>query len=153
MKILSFISVAAVCTLMLSARPVQAHHGFAGRYDEVSPVTVTGTVLEFDYINPHSTIVFEVTENGKTERWQAELGAASTLHTGDGWTKETLKPGDKVTITGPRAKNGAPDMNLSHESKIVLADSGKVLHDSMNNGSKRTGGAPPAPGAPAGPAN
>ena len=49
----------------------------------------------------------------------------------DGWTQTTLKAGDKLTIIGPQAKNGAPDMNLSHESKITMTETGKVIHNSI----------------------
>jgi hypothetical protein len=123
--------IAAVALISVSA-PVYAHHGFAGRYDEDNPATVSGTVLELQFENPHSFIIFEAKDaNGKTERWSAELGGASNMHRVDGWTKDTLKPGDKITVTGPRAKNGAPDMNLSHQSRIVMTDTGKEIHNSM----------------------
>lgn len=127
----TFALIAAVALISVSA-PVYAHHGFAGRYDEDNPVTVSGTVLELQFENPHSFIIFEAKDaSGKTERWSAELGGASNMHRVDGWTKDTLKAGDKITITGPRAKNGAPDMNLSHQSRIVMTDSGKEIHNSM----------------------
>jgi hypothetical protein len=123
---------AATFTLVLSSASAFAHHGFAGRYDEEAPITVQATVVEFQFTNPHSVIVFDAKDaSGKIERWQAELGGASALQRADGWTKNTLKFGDKLTIIGPRAKNGAPDMNLSHESKIIMADSGKVIHNSI----------------------
>ena len=100
-----------------------------------NPVTVTGTVLELQFENPHSFIIFEVKDaSGKAERWQAELGGAGQLRRADGWSKDTLKPGDKITIIGPRAKSGAPDMNLSHESRIVMTDTGKEIHNSMKKG-------------------
>jgi hypothetical protein len=128
---ITYALIAAVAFIFISA-PVYAHHGFAGRYDEDNPVTVTGTVLELQFENPHSFIIFEAKDaNGKTERWSAELGGASNMHRVDGWTKDTLKPGDKITVIGPRAKNGAPDMNLSHQSRIVMTDTGKEIHNSM----------------------
>ena len=127
----TFALIAAVALISVSA-PVYAHHGFAGRYDEDNPATVTGTVLELQFENPHSFIIFETKDaSGKAERWSAELGGASNMHRVDGWTKDTLKPGDKITVTGPRAKNGAPDMNLSHQSRIVMTDTGKEIHNSM----------------------
>jgi hypothetical protein len=127
--------IAAVALISLSA-PAFAHHGFAGRYDEENPATVTGTVLELQFENPHAFIIFEVKDaNGKAERWSAELASASNMHRVDGWTKDTLKPGDKITIEGPRAKNGAPDMNLSHQSRIVMTDTGKEIHNSMKSAS------------------
>lgn len=116
---------------LLFAGPALAHHGFAGRYDEDHPVTVTGTVVELQFINPHALIIFDVKDaKGVTTRWQAELGSANIMNR-EGWTRTTLKAGDKVTIVGPQNKNGSGDMNLSHESKITLTDSGKVLHDSI----------------------
>ena len=120
-----------VVGLSLMSGPVFAHHGFAGRYDEANPITITGTVVELQFINPHSQIIFETKgPNGDTQRWHAELAAASNMHR-EGWTKDTLKPGDKITILGPAAKNGTFDMNLSHESRITLTDTGKVVHDSV----------------------
>ena len=119
-------------TWILSSAPAFAHHGFAGRYDEEKPVTVQATVVEFQFTNPHSVIVFDAKDaTGKTERWQAELGGASALRRVDGWTQTTLKVGDQLTIIGPQAKNGAPDMNLSHESKITMTATGKVIHNSI----------------------
>lgn len=116
---------------LLFAGTALAHHGFAGRYDEDHPVTVTGTVVELQFINPHALIIFDVKDaKGVTTRWQAELGSANIMNR-EGWTRTTLKAGDKVTIVGPQNKNGSGDMNLSHESKITLTDSGKVLHDSI----------------------
>ena len=124
--------ICTTLTLALSSAPAFAHHGFAGRYDESNPVTVQATVVEFQFTNPHSVIVFDAKDaSGKTERWQAELGGASTLRRVDGWSQDTLKFGDKLTIIGPQAKNGAPDMNLSHESKITMTDTGKVIHNSI----------------------
>lgn len=121
-----------VLGIFLVAGPVFAHHGFAGRYDEEHPSTVQGAVLEFEFINPHSAIIFEAKDaSGAMQRWHAELGGANALHRADGWTKDTLKPGDKITIVGPRNKNGSNDMNLSHESKISLTDTGKEIHNSF----------------------
>ncbi len=125
--------LAALASLFLVSVPAWGHHGFAGRYDEEHPVTVSGTVVEFQFMNPHSAIIFEVTDvTGKTERWHAELASAGSLHRADGWNADSFKPGDKITIIGPRAKNGADDMNLSHQSKITMTDTGKVVHDSMH---------------------
>jgi len=124
--------ICVTLTSTLSSAPAFAHHGFAGRYDEANPVTVEATVVEFQFTNPHSVIVFDAKDaSGKTERWQAELGGASALRRVDGWAQDTLKVGDKLTIIGPQAKNGAPDMNLSHESKITMTATGKVIHNSI----------------------
>ncbi len=122
-----------VAVLALSV-PVFAHHGFAGRYDEDHPFTVQGTVVEFQFENPHSAIIFDAKDkNGAMQRWHAELGGAAVLHRGDNWDRDSLKPGDKITIIGPRNKNGSNDMNLSHESKITMTDTGKVVHNSFKS--------------------
>jgi len=72
-------------------------------------VTVTGTVVvDLQLMNPHSIIFFDVTDKtGKTERWQ--------LNRSEGWTRTTLKAGDKIAIVGPQNKNGSGDLNLSRE--------------------------------------
>ncbi len=124
--------------------PALAHHGFGGRYDEDNPITVQGTVTDFQFTNPHSFIYFDSTDtNGKTQRWQAELGSVNQLHM-SGWTKDTLKPGDKITVVGPRAKNGSNDLNLSHESKIVLTETSKVLWNNLGSGNRGPQSPPPA---------
>jgi hypothetical protein len=80
------------------------------------PVTVTGTVVDLQLMNPHSIIFFDVTDKtGKTERWHAELGPANQLNRSEGWTRTTLKAGDKIAIVGPQNKNGSGDLNLSRE--------------------------------------
>jgi len=135
MKLKSFASflLPTVAVFALSL-PVLAHHGFAGRYDEEHPYTVQGTVVEFQYENPHSAIIFEVKDkSGSVEKWHAELGGANVLRRADGWDRTALKPVDKITIIGPRNKNGSNDMNLSHESKITLTDTGKVIHNSFKS--------------------
>jgi hypothetical protein len=131
-------------TTALATTPLFAHHGFAGRYDEANPITITGTVVELQLINPHSQIIFEVKgQKGDTQRWHAELGGASALRR-EGWSKESLKPGTRITIVGPAAKSGTFDMNLSHESRVTLTDSGKVIHDSIGTGNGAGAAATPA---------
>jgi hypothetical protein len=133
----SLVSLALGTALLLTTAPVFAHHGFAGRYDEDHPITVTGTVVELQFQNPHSFIIFENKDaSGKAVRWQAELGSANNMSR-EGWTRTTLKPGDHITIIGPQNKNGSADLNLSHESKITIDDTGKVIHNSI----KGAGGA------------
>ncbi len=119
---------------VLVAAPALGHHGDAGRYDE-TPFTITGTVVELHFVNPHSIIVFDVTdETGKTVRWQAELGSPQQLAREFGWTVTTLKPGDRITLTGRRVKSGAPYMNLTERANIVMADTGKEIFRTANYG-------------------
>lgn len=117
---LAFVALAAV-TFLVSA-PVFAHHG-AAAYDSKKLTTLKATVTEFRYINPHSEIFFDVVDaNGKTQKWIAEAVSVASLSR-YGWTKNTLKPGDHIDITGNLAKNGSYTMRLS---KLTLPN-GKVL--------------------------
>ena len=119
-KPLTLVALAAA-TFLISA-PAFAHHG-AASYDSKKLTTLKATVTEFRYINPHSEIFFDVVDSsGKTQRWTAEAVSVASLSR-YGWTKNTLKPGDQVNITGNLAKNGSYTMRLS---SLVLPN-GKVL--------------------------
>ena len=120
-------SILAAGLCFVSA-PVIAHHGDAGRYDE-SAFVITGTIVEIRLTNPHSIMVFDVTdENGKTVRWQGEMTGGQQIVRQFGWTKESPKVGDKITLTGRRVKTGAPYMNLAKRANIILTDTGKEIY-------------------------
>src|SRR5215469_15209862 len=81
-----------------------AHHSTA-IYDLVHGTIITGVVTKFNWENPHVHIALDVTgENNETEHWTAETESPSTLSR-LGWNKQSLKPGDQVTVTGGRAKD------------------------------------------------
>jgi uncharacterized protein DUF6152 len=114
--------------LWLVSAPVIAHHGDAGRYDE-SAFVITGTIVEIRLTNPHSIMVFDVTdEKGKTVRWQGEMTGGQQIVRQFGWTKDSPKVGDKITLTGRRVKTGAPYMNLAKRANIILTDTGKEIY-------------------------
>src|SRR5216117_1691497 len=114
-------------SLVLSAIPLFAHHGDAGRYEE-NVVVMTGTVVEVQLVDPHSIIVLDIpNDKGQVVRWQAELGGRNALAKNFGWNKNTLKFGDKLTITGRRVKSGAPYINLTEKANIVVTDTGKEI--------------------------
>jgi len=126
-------SVSAAVLLVLSATAV-AHHGDADRYIQ-QVVTVTGSVVEVQMVNPHAHVVFDVTDDsGKTVRWQAELGGPQQLTKQFGWTPSTMKKGTKITLTGRRLKSGAPYLNLTERANVVLTDSGKEIYRTENYG-------------------
>ena len=90
--------------LLIMGRPLFAHHGTAA-YDK-DPVTLKGTVTNFEFVNPHCQIYFDVkNDKGVTEAWQGELTSPNKLGRA-GWTKHSLNPGDMVTVTGPELKSG-----------------------------------------------
>jgi len=128
----AFVVAATSVVLPGSAR---AHHGDAGRYiAEVS--SLTGTVVQFVLINPHSYIVLDVTEDGKTTKWTGELNTSQALARDFAWTPATTRKwiGSRVTITGRRLKSGAPYMNLTDRANIVLADTGEEIFRTANFG-------------------
>jgi hypothetical protein len=97
--------VAGILSLIVLAIPAFAHHGTAA-YDMTKTFTVKGKVTRFNFINPHVQVYFDVTDDkGNVEHWQAELTSPNHLIR-TGWTKETLKPDDDITIVGYRTKDG-----------------------------------------------
>jgi hypothetical protein len=107
----------AVVFLIVSS-PVFAHHG-GSAYDHTTVITVRGTVVDFQFVNPHVQIYFDAKDDkGNVIKWQAESNSPNTL-TRMGWSKNILKPGAQITVSGYRAKNGSP---LMHVVKIVLSN-------------------------------
>ena len=105
MKKISSLLVLAASMLFLQGLAF-AHHGQAG-YNNKEPVTVSGTVSDFMFLNPHCIVSFDVKdEKGELQKWQGELTSPNHLIRA-GWNSHSLKAGDKVTITGWRAKSGA----------------------------------------------
>jgi len=94
-----------------------AHHGTAA-YDLSKTVTVKGKVTKFNFINPHVQVFFDVAGDKGVEQWQAELTSPNHL-VRTGWSRDTLKPGDDVTITGYRTKDGTNSIWIA---KILLRD-------------------------------
>jgi hypothetical protein len=92
--------------LLMAAMPVPAHHSFAVFFDDARSVTVTGTVEEFQFRNPHGLIRITVKKpDGSAETWKAETNSPSILER-RGWTRTSLKAGDVITIDGWPARDG-----------------------------------------------
>lgn len=104
-------------SVLMVAVPLFAHHGTAA-YDTTTTVTVSGTVTEFRFVNPHVLVYWDVKDGaGNIQRWSGERSGPNSMARNAGWTRNTLKPGDQVTISGRQAKNGTHTMAIS---KIVL---------------------------------
>lgn len=111
MKIKPLHFVALTAALLLAVASALAHHGTAN-YDMTKVVTLKGTVTDFQFINPHTLILFDVkNDKGEVEHWQAEATSPNHLVRA-GWTRDIVKPGDQITISGWRAKNGATIMRF-----------------------------------------
>jgi len=105
--------------LLLLPAAAFAHHG-AAAYDLGTPTTLQGTVTGFDWRNPHALIHFTADD----QAWTAETAGLIILNRA-GWTRSSLKAGDRIAITGFRARNGSPSMILQ---RVVLAD-GRELNN------------------------
>ena len=114
--------VAVAAVVVLGAGPSFAHHAWP--IDRSKEVTVKGTVTAFNWSNPHVMIDLEVkTDAGKVEKWN--IGGPSTERmTGNGWDRNTLKPGDVITGIGYRHSDGS---NVVQLQKIVLASGKEML--------------------------
>ncbi len=106
------LSLIAFGILFVVSGSAFAHHG-AAAYDSSKMVTVTGTVTDFQFVNPHVLIIIDAKDpsTGKIEKWEGELTSPNHLARA-GWTKSTIKPGDEVTMTGSALKSGAPAMAI-----------------------------------------
>ena len=129
----TLISTLGLAIFVVLSASAAAHHGDADRYNE-QVVTVTGTVVEVQMVNPHAHVLFDVEEGGKTVRWQAELGGPQQLVKQFGWTPSTVKKGVKITATGRRLKSGAPYLNLTERANLVLTDTKKEIFRTENYG-------------------
>jgi hypothetical protein len=120
------LSMVALAAFLASGPIAVAHHGDAGRYEETL-TTVTGAVVEVQFVNPHSILIFDVTDaQGQTARWRGELGSPTQLRR-SGWGTTTVRPGDTITVRGRRLKSGSPYMTLSECARVIDASGKEVF--------------------------
>ena len=118
MNIERIVRVVILICIVLSSIPLLAHHG-ATEYDMTKIVSLRATVIELQYVNPHTLLTFSVKDDsGKAMEWQGELPSPNLLSR-RGWSRSTLKAGDDVILTGHPVKNGAHAMTVQ---KVVFAD-------------------------------
>jgi hypothetical protein len=96
---------AALCSA-LAAGSATAHHSFAVFFDQDKSVSITGVVTEFRFTNPHGVIQMTVGQGGKAEVWKVETNAPVLLRR-RGWSKDSVKVGEKITIEGWPARDGS----------------------------------------------
>lgn len=120
---------AVVLMVLMGAGVASAHHSFVVFFDDKTVIKVTGAVTGFRFTNPHAIIELSVTNaRGQRESWRGETNAVTLLRR-RGWTKDSLKTGEIVTVEGWPARDGAKYMRV----RTVTRADGTVLGTPVTN--------------------
>lgn len=118
MRVMFCMALVGVGVLTVTT-PIAAHHSFAAEFDGKQFITVRGTVVKMEWVNPHSWIYLNAKDaEGKVSEWQFELGSPNALFRA-GWRKDSLLPGTEIVVRGYRARNGTQRAN---GRDVVLPD-------------------------------
>jgi len=115
--------VMSVGMVLAVTLPLAAHHSFSAEFDGSKQVTLDGTVVKMDWVNPHSWLYVDVTKpDGSVEHWKVEGGSPSVLLR-LGWNRDSLPVGTKIKVVGSPAKDGALRLN----SRSIEFPNGKKM--------------------------
>ena len=118
-------------SLALAAAPLSAHHAFSSEFDADKPLQLSGAVTQTEWVNPHAWIHIDVAKpDGKIEEWMIEGGTPNTLMR-RGVSRDTLKIGTEVKVTGYQAKDGS---NRVNGRDITYPDGRKLFLGSTGTG-------------------
>jgi hypothetical protein len=137
MKFGSLLTTAAAVWALAAPVTGHAHHAFAAEFSRDLPITVTGTVTKVEWTNPHARFYVDAKDeaSGETVNWDFELASPNGLMR-RGWTRNSMKIGDVVTVTGHRAKNHP---HVGNASTVTLADGKKLFAGSSGDSPSGTG--------------
>ena len=114
----------AISLILVCATSATSHHSFAGVYDESRLVTVSGVVTQFKFVNPHAMMYMDVTDaSGKVSKWTVEFAGRLNL-SNVGWTENSIKSGERVTVTGNPTHTGSDRIFFR---KLLHADGTALL--------------------------
>ncbi len=126
-RLLTIVGAALLMTAVV--RPAAAHHSFAAEFDINKPVKLEGTVIKFEWVNPHSWLIIGVpNKDGVVEQWKVEGGAPSALLR-RGWNRNSLPAGTKVVVSGFQSRDGsrranARDITFPNGVKMFIGSTG-----------------------------
>ena len=128
----NIVALLALAGLMAMVLPVMAHHSFSAEFDNTKQVEKQGYVTKVEWTNPHVWFYINVKDpvTGKQTRWGFEMGPPHGLQA-RGWSRDTMKIGDEVTVEGSLAKDGTPTGNAR---SVVMAATGKRLFAGSSQG-------------------
>jgi len=136
MRVRRSLIAAAVWMTLAGTVPMLAHHAFSAEFDGNRPISLRGTVVKMEWVNPHSWITMAVkNENGTTETWEVEAGAPNAMFR-RGFRKDSLIAGTEILIQGFRAKSGK---NVANGRDITLPDGRKLFMGSSGTGAPADG--------------
>src|SRR4030095_3796245 len=125
MKYRAYGLMAVAFGAFLAARPLVAHHEILAKFDDKKPTTIKGTVTKVDWANPHVHIFMNVPTGNTVSNWAIELESTVDLGRAN-WTRDTVKPGDALTVQGIVARNGSQQV---WANSVVMASTNKKLFD------------------------
>jgi len=119
---------------MLPGAPSYAHHSVSAEFDLSKRITLQGRVTKIEWMNPHVYLYVDVDADGKTANWACETAGPNTLAR-QGWSRMTLKIGDRVTVVAYKARDGA---RVASAREVVLADGRRVFVGSPYDGAPKS---------------
>jgi hypothetical protein len=131
MKHRFFDALMLALALLLASAPLPAHHSFAAEFDSNDAISLQGTITKIEWMNPHVYFYVDVKDaNGKVVNWALEGGPPNVLYR-QGWRKDTLKPGDGITVDAYRARDNSSTASMR---TATMPDGRKVFVGTATDG-------------------